>query len=820
MANTIIIYQGDGSTTDFVVPFDYLRKSFVRVFLDRSQELVGGATNDVNSDYYFVDPTTIRLRKIVPTVNQEITIRRFTSATDRVASFRDGSVLYAKDLDTSQVQAYHIAEEGRDVANEALNRDKFDNWDALNKRITNVGDPIDPKDATNKAYVDKIENDAGIHADSARASAGTAISAAKVASEKAFEVKEWHQKVKTLKDNVVENTALVTSQATIATQKASEASQSAQRAETAKTLADTAKENALASATTASEKANIATEKAMIATEKAQALEQAVNALKYAEGVSALKKQMENLQAQAEGKLFVYETDATEAYSKDVTEGAYPYAAVKSFGGKTIVWNQQIPNERISFSQTNAAAIQEGALAYWQFSVSTQPVKGHQYYIYFNAVGTTDNFKSARVFYGSTNSVQSGTGKVITAENSLNLFRCICTGNVGDAVGCSVSNLNIVDLTKMFGAGNEPTAEEFLQMFPEDYYEYNAGELKSAPINNLNIIGTNFIDISKRYNTSTCDFSDGVLSNKTVDTGTRTFVQIQGLTGSGTIDILYSTPVIEALKHYSCSFVLKHGQALRVKFNGATQDIVFLDSIILPNQYRSFVFSFDVISTNPSVVGGAKIKNIMLTKGASEKAYSPYKEENLLIPQAVRDLEGYGWSAGTAKNWIDWENKKYHREVASIDLGSLEEWYPVPATTENKVRFIAQINTIKPPSNPAVLPNILCSQYRSTTWEKIVKLDNLDKIIGSTLSEGTPFIGVVDSAYSDEGAFKESVKGVILYYALAKPEIIDISDIFPYDNLIEVEDGGTITFENTNGGNFEIPVPSEIVYQKKVTTNE
>lgn len=196
MANTIIIYQGDGSTTDFAVPFDYLRKSFVRVFLDRSKELVGGATSDVTSDYYFVDPTTIRLRKIVPTVNQTITIRRYTSGTDRVASFRDGSVLYAKDLDTSQVQAFHIAEEARDIFEDSLNLDVNGRWNAKNQRIVNVGTPIDPKDATTKEYVDKIENDAGIHADSARASAGVAVSAAKVASEKAFEVEKWHKEVK------------------------------------------------------------------------------------------------------------------------------------------------------------------------------------------------------------------------------------------------------------------------------------------------------------------------------------------------------------------------------------------------------------------------------------------------------------------------------------------------------------------------------------------------------------------------------------------------------------------------------------------------
>ena len=156
MASTIIIYQGDGNTTSFTIPFDYLKKTFVKVFLDTSTELKGGSSSDATADYYFKDATTIQLTKIVPTSTQTITIRRYTSATERVASFRDGSVLYAKDLDTSQVQAFHIAEEGRDILNDALTVDRNGNWDAKKKRITRVGDPVETTDAANKKYVDSV----------------------------------------------------------------------------------------------------------------------------------------------------------------------------------------------------------------------------------------------------------------------------------------------------------------------------------------------------------------------------------------------------------------------------------------------------------------------------------------------------------------------------------------------------------------------------------------------------------------------------------------------------------------------------------------
>ena len=145
MASTIAFYTGDGTTTDFTVPFDYLAKKFVRVSLGVTI-LQGGDYGDTSKDYYFLDKNKVRL-KVPPASGEEVTIRRYTSATDRVVSFKDASVLKANDLDVSSVQTIHIAEEARDVINDALLKDKQGNWDAKDKRITNVGAPVADNDA-------------------------------------------------------------------------------------------------------------------------------------------------------------------------------------------------------------------------------------------------------------------------------------------------------------------------------------------------------------------------------------------------------------------------------------------------------------------------------------------------------------------------------------------------------------------------------------------------------------------------------------------------------------------------------------------------
>ena len=189
MASTIANYQGNGSTTDFSVPFDYLAKKFVKVTVD-SREKLGGDYGDTTKDYFFVDKTTIRFNT-APASGTEIIIRRYTSATDRIVSFKDASVLKAKDLDASAIQTIHIAEEGRDIINDALIVDKEGNWDARGHRIVNVGDPIGDNDAVSfKVYKDDAMGayQAKLKAEAARDAAKASEVSAKANADRVEEI--------------------------------------------------------------------------------------------------------------------------------------------------------------------------------------------------------------------------------------------------------------------------------------------------------------------------------------------------------------------------------------------------------------------------------------------------------------------------------------------------------------------------------------------------------------------------------------------------------------------------------------------------------
>lgn len=277
MASTIANYQGNGSTTDFNVPFDYLAKKFVKVTVD-SREKLGGDYGDTTKDYFFVDKTTIRFNT-APASGTEIIIRRYTSATDRIVSFKDASVLKAKDLDVSTIQTIHIAEEGRDIINDALIVDKEGNWDARGHRIVNVGDPIDDNDAiTLKFYKDdamgayqaKLKAEAARDAAkvsetnakasevnakesevTAKASAGTAVSAAKHADAVKAENQAILEEARLLQTDIETSESNAYENSVIATQKADEAKVSERNAKVSET-------NAKASEVSASDSASLA----------------------------------------------------------------------------------------------------------------------------------------------------------------------------------------------------------------------------------------------------------------------------------------------------------------------------------------------------------------------------------------------------------------------------------------------------------------------------------------------------------------------------------------------------------------------------------
>lgn len=211
---TVMTYPLDGSTTDFNIPFEYLARKFVRVTLigvDR-KELI------LNQDYRFATKTTISTTRAFGQADGYtlIEIRRFTSATDRLVDFTDGSILRAYDLNISQVQTLHVAEEARDLTADTIGVNNDGNLDARGRRIVNVADGTEPGDAITLGQVQRWNNSAlnsanrskqeadraTARANDANNSANAAASSASASSGSAELSKQWAVKETAVEPNL------------------------------------------------------------------------------------------------------------------------------------------------------------------------------------------------------------------------------------------------------------------------------------------------------------------------------------------------------------------------------------------------------------------------------------------------------------------------------------------------------------------------------------------------------------------------------------------------------------------------------------------
>ena len=235
---TSVTYNGTGSQTRFDFPFDYLRKSFVRVSVDNE-------SMDNTADYT-IDSRTVVFHDAPPS-NSIIRIYRETD-TSRLVVWADASVLKASDMTIQQVQQLHILEEANDwtKTNSIVLNDEGNAWQGRNYRVSNVSDPTEAQDVVTKHYLENTEdsfvqrmnaiktqteqfaNTAGNSKDSAYKSAQDASTSAASAAESARLAEGY----KTAAENAKNNASLYAANAKTSADNAGASKEAAQSAST------------------------------------------------------------------------------------------------------------------------------------------------------------------------------------------------------------------------------------------------------------------------------------------------------------------------------------------------------------------------------------------------------------------------------------------------------------------------------------------------------------------------------------------------------------------------------------------------------------
>lgn len=109
------------------------------------------------------------------------------------------------------------------------------------------------------------------------------------------------------------------------------------------------------------------------------------------------------------------------------------------------------------------------------FRASIKPKYNNRLTAYFNG-SSGDGIIFTDITANAWNDLE-GTYTIAggTATTLYIMLNCATSYAISDTI--QVKNVMLVDLTLMFGAGNEPMLDEFKALFPLDYYSYNAGTL-------------------------------------------------------------------------------------------------------------------------------------------------------------------------------------------------------------------------------------------------------------------------------------------------------------------------------------------------------
>ena len=234
---------------------------------------------------------------------------------------------------------------------------------------------------------------------------------------------------------------------------------------------------------------------------------------------------------------------------------------------------------------------------------------------------------------------------------------------------------------------------------------------------------------------------------------------------------------------------------------GAHQGDVFINAEVSEIKDILFVISAGVNCDGVTIAP-------MLNKGSTAKPYTPYVEHILPIPEELRPANGI--NAEVYDSIEVNENGSVTKRVkcGEVDLGTLD-WHYMDTFGTGIMVFVSYgITDILYPTTTLTKGNIRCSLYNTSRADDIAN-KRVEKAI---CLYGNNKVVVRDDSYADIATFKAAMSGVMLVYELAEPEITDISDLITADNLIGVEGGGTLTFENEYG----YAVPSEVEYQVEV----
>lgn len=368
--------------------------------------------------------------------------------------------------------------------------------------------------------------------------------------------------------------------------------------------------------------------------------------------------------------------------------------------------------------------------------------------------------------------------------------------------GCvtKIENPMLIDLTDLFGAGNEPsTLEEFRQYYPDEYYPYCAPEVRSMRATGIETVGFNQWDEQWENGTFNTETGENISNNQircknlirvlpntyySLSIGDKNF-GIWAMFYDDNQNILQPVKLNSSISSNNCLYISPSGN--RNVF--LTPENASWMKFYLPVEYGSTTYKGDICIN-------------LSHSGVRNGEYEPYEKNTLLLPEIAKYFPEGMHGIGNVCDEINEESAI--KRFGVVDLGTLT-WNAITTNTSGVYRWQSNVQITRPTQATNEFPNIVCLKYATGTNDNTyAKVDCIS--VGASGN-----FRIFDSNYTardDKDAFVASLQGVLLYYELAEPIYTPIEEPLQLD--YKVDDFGT---EKMLSNAPSAPFKADIVYQ-------
>ena len=344
-----------------------------------------------------------------------------------------------------------------------------------------------------------------------------------------------------------------------------------------------------------------------------------------------------------------------------------------------------------------------------------------------------------------------------------------------------ILSFNVYDLTAMFGSTiadyiyslEQSTAGAgvawFRKLFPNDYYEYDTGTLKSVDgVSAHKMVGFNQWD--EEWEAGGINTNNGLAVSSNVAIRSKNYNKILGNT-TYYINTPYGSTVIffyDEQKKYISYLNVRNRQLT------TPEDAFFFKVRVGADMAPQITYNHDIC--------------INLSDPAKNGTYEPYKAHSYPLDSTLT-LRGLFKLDANNKLYADGDtydaDGTVTRRYGVVDLGTLNWSY-----NSGNNRFDSYFRDASLTPQAAIVANAIASKYITVSFSELYADTTLDKCLAFDKNN----LRIRDMSYTDAAAFKAAMSGVMLVYELATP-VIEEAD--PYQHLQQCDPYGTEEFVST-----------------------